>query len=71
MDVQENTTAIALAMDNATFGYVTVADGDEGSKSTNNVLLIISFRPVSSRFAFDSAWRRFASNRPFGDYGML
>lgn len=44
MDAQENTTAIAIAMDNATLSYANVTDGDEGSNSIINVSLIISFR---------------------------
>ena len=68
MDAQENTTAIAIAMDNATLSYANVTDGDEGSNSIINVSLIISFRLW---FAFDSPWRRFAWNRPIGDYGIL
>ena len=31
MDAHENTTAIAIAMDNATLSYDNVTNGDEGS----------------------------------------
>lgn len=33
MDAHENTTAIAIAMDNATLSYDNVTNGDEGSYS--------------------------------------